>query len=58
MAVSFDELQGRRYARDTLLSTPARLIPEVARNLRNTAKQRPACFARGMLSVLDGVTAK
>jgi len=53
MAVSFDELQGRRFARDTLLDTPPLMLREVAKNLRNTATKRPADYARGMIRALE-----
>lgn len=58
MGVTFDELQGRRFVRDTLLETPPRMIPEIARNLRNTARQRPVEFARGMIFALEQVMPK
>lgn len=58
MGVTFDELQGRRFVRDTLRATPPRMIPEIARNLRNTARQRPADYARGMIFALEQVVPK
>lgn len=49
----WDELQGYRYARDTLLDTPPRMIPTVIANLRKAAEKHSEEYKRGMLLVLD-----
>lgn len=55
---NFDELQGYRYARDTLLSTSPRMMPDVIRNLRDAADKHPASYAAGILKMLEKVSAK
>lgn len=52
----WDELQGYRFARDTLLDTPPALMPQVIRNLRENARKHPADFQRGMLALLAKVS--
>lgn len=56
--MTFDELQGYRYARDTLLNTPPRLMPETIRNLRASASKHAAQYAAGITKLLDQVQAK
>lgn len=56
--MKWDELQGYRYARDTLLDTPPALIPQTIRNLRENAGKHPADFQRGMLALLDRLSGR
>lgn len=54
----FDNIQGYRFARDTLLNTPASLLPEVIRNLRASLSRHPAQYAAGIARLLDEVKPK